>query len=180
MLLLGLLDMIFYRTRIIRRVALRHALTASLGAMLTGMAVFFLLADVNLRIGWIGVDSLAMMAMYFAGAWLLRSNPVLGGQPSDQVKEEAGDVPTLRWAVIGFAATAAVLILVTPWLVRSSTEIADATGLGDGFVGVVMVAFVTSARVGGHGIGGALRRVRHCRGQPFRQQRVQHVRPGAG
>jgi cation:H+ antiporter len=144
MLLLGALDMIFHRTRIIRRVALRHALTASLGTMLTGMAVFFLLADVNVRIGWVGIGSLLIMAMYFTGVWLLRSNPVLGGLPSDQVEGVTRGIPSLRRAAIGFTITAFVLILVTPWLVRSSSGIAAITGLGDGFIGVVMVATVTS------------------------------------
>jgi cation:H+ antiporter len=144
MLLLGALDMVFHRTRIIRRVALRHALTASLGTMLTGMAVFFLLADVNLRIGWLGIGSLLIMAMYFTGLWLLRSNPVLGGPQADQAEGVERGIPSLRRAVIGFTITAAALILVTPWLVRSSSGIAETTGLGDGFIGVVMVAVVTS------------------------------------
>jgi cation:H+ antiporter len=144
MLLLGALDMIFHRTRIIRRVALRHALTASLGTMLTGMAVFFLLADVNLRIGWVGIGSVLIMAMYFTGVWLLRSNPVLGSPTSDRAEGVDRGMPSLRRAVIGFTITAAVLILVTPWLVRSSSGIAEITGLGDGFIGIVMVAVVTS------------------------------------
>ena len=144
MLLLGALDMIFHRTRIIRRVALRHALTASLGTMLTGMAVFFLLADVNLRVGWVGIGSVLIMAMYFTGVWLLRSNPVLGGPTPDGAEGVERGMPSLRRAVIGFTITAAALILVTPWLVRSSSGIAEITGLGDGFIGVVMVAVVTS------------------------------------
>jgi cation:H+ antiporter len=144
MLLLGALDMIFHRTRIIRRVALRHALTASLGTMLTGMAVFFLLADVNLRIGWVGIGSVLIMAMYFTGVWLLRSNPVLGDPTSGQAEGVERGIPSLRRAAIGFTITATVLILVTPWLVRSSSGIAEITGLGDGFIGVVMVAVVTS------------------------------------
>ena len=144
MLLLGALDMIFHRTRIIRRVALRHALTASLGTMLSGMAVFFLLADVNLRVGWVGIGSVLIMAMYFTGVWLLRSNPVLGSPTPDGAEGVERGVPSLRRAVIGFTITAAALILVTPWLVRSSSGIAEITGLGDGFIGVVMVAVVTS------------------------------------
>lgn len=144
MLLLGGLDMLFHRTRIIRRVALRHALTASLGTMLTGMAVFFLLSDINLRIGWFGIGSLLVMGMYFTGVWLLRSNPVLGSSASDDVEGAEPGIPTLRRAILGFTIAAAILVLVTPWLVRSSTEIADLTGLSDGFIGIVMVAVVTS------------------------------------
>ena len=144
MLLLGALDMLFHRTRIIRRVALRHALTASLGTMLTAMAVFFLLADIQLRIGWLGIGGLLIVAMYFTGVWLLRSNPVLGSSASEGVDEAESGIPTLRRAILGFTIAAAILVLVTPWLVRSSTEIAVLTGLSDGFVGIVMVAVVTS------------------------------------
>jgi len=143
MLLLGVLDMLFYKNRILRRVALKHALTASLGTMMTGMAVFFLLANIHGRIAWLGLDSLLMMATYFIGIWLLRSNPV-GGAAEEVVIDEADSVPTLRKAVIGFAITAVVLIAVAPWMVRSGSDIAKITGLGDGFVGMVLIAFVTS------------------------------------
>ena len=143
MLLLGVLDIIFYRTRILRRVALRHALTASLGTMLTGMVVFFLLADLNLRIGWVGVDSLLVLAMYVVGVWLLRNNPVTGG-PGDAPAENIDAMPPLWKALVGFALTAGVLVLTTPWMVRSGSGIARLTGLGDGFVGMLLIAFVTS------------------------------------
>lgn len=145
MLLLGALDMIFFRSRILRRVALKHALTASLGLMLTGMAVFFLLADVNLRIGWLGVGSLLMMVTYFVGIWLLRTNPVAGtaGEVVEPA-ESTHQIPPLRRAIVGFAISAGALIAVAPWVVRSGSGIAQATGLGDGFVGIVLIAFVTS------------------------------------
>lgn len=143
MLLLGVLDMLFYKNRILRRVALKHALTASLGTMLTGMAVFFLLADIDVRLGWLGLDSLLMMAMYFIGIWLLRSNP-LSGAEEDVTAAETGEVPTLRKALIGFIVASAALILVAPWMVRSGSGIAKITGLGDGFVGMALIAVVTS------------------------------------
>jgi len=53
-------------------------------------------------------------------------------------------MPTLRAALIGFAVTAVVLILVAPYMVRSGSGIAKITGLGDGFVGMVLIASVTS------------------------------------
>lgn len=144
MLLLGVLDIAFHKTRILRRVALRHALTASLGTLLTGLAVFFILADIKWMIGWINVDSLVMIAIYIVGVWLLRSNPVTG-LPEPAVKEEElRKVPSLRGAIIGFVAATAVLILVVPWMVRSASQIAEQSGLGDGFVGMLLIATVTS------------------------------------
>jgi cation:H+ antiporter len=145
MLLLGLLDMIFYKNRILRRVALKHALTASLGTMLTGMAVFFILSDIHIKIGWFGLDSLLMMAMYFVGIWLLRSNSPGGGSgEGDLTGETVGNMPTLRKAIIGFGVAVGVLFIVVPWVVRSGSGIAELTGLGDGFVGILLIAGVTS------------------------------------
>lgn len=145
MLLLGVLDMLFYKNRILRRVALKHALTASLAVMLMGMAVFFLLANLHLTIGWIGLDSLLMMGVYVVGVWLLRSNPATGvAEAPREVAEDDAGVPSLRKAIIGFALASLVLILVTPWMVRSGSDIAEITGLGTGFVGMILIAFVTS------------------------------------
>jgi len=36
------------------------------------------------------------------------------------------------------------LVIITPWMVRTSTEIAEITGLGTTFVGTTLVAIVTS------------------------------------
>jgi cation:H+ antiporter len=144
MLLLGVLDIAFYKTRILRRVALRHALTASLGTLLTGLAVFFILADIKYMIGWINVDSLVMIAIYIVGVWLLRNNPVTGEPEAVNSGEEPRGIPSLRAAIIGFAAATAVLVLVVPWMVRSGSQIAAQSGLGDGFVGILLIATVTS------------------------------------
>jgi len=144
MLLLGVLDIAFHQTRILRRVALRHALTASLGTLLTGMAVFFILADVKWMIGWINVDSLVMIAAYVIGVWLLRNNPVTGAAPAAEPEKEAPGIPSLRRAIVGFVAATAVLMLAVPWMVRSGSQIAQQSGLGDGFVGILLIATVTS------------------------------------
>jgi cation:H+ antiporter len=113
--------------------------------MLTGMAVFFILSDIHLRIGWFGLDSLLMLAMYFVGIWLLRSNPVSGAIDDDRLEDEApGKIPSLRTALIGFGVAVTVLLIVVPWVVLSGAGIAQVTGLGDGFVGILLIAGVTS------------------------------------
>jgi cation:H+ antiporter len=144
MLLLGVLDIAFHQTRILRRVALRHALTASLGTLLTGLAVFFILADVEWMVGWINADSLVMIAAYIAGVWLLRNNPVTGPPPDVAPAEEIRGIPSLRRAVLGFVIATAALMLVVPWMVRSASQIAAQSGMGDGFVGMLLIATVTS------------------------------------
>jgi cation:H+ antiporter len=144
MLLLAILDLLGRNARILRQVATRHALTASLATVLTGMVVFFILADVDLRIGWLGLDSLLLMAAYLVGVWLLRSGSPGATDASPASAEDVAGVPGLPKALLGFAAGTAVLVLVSPWLVRSSKEIAEITGLGTGFVGTALVGMITS------------------------------------
>ncbi|NLE75267.1 MAG: sodium:calcium antiporter, partial [Chloroflexi bacterium] len=144
MFLLGVLDLIHWRKRILRLVAMKHALTASLANMLMAAAVFFILADISLQIGWVGVDSLALILIYIAGVRLIQRN---SGGPSAPEPDEAEidpQMPSLLRAGIGFAAASGALVLVTPCLVRSSVAIAEITGLSTGFVGALLVAMVTS------------------------------------
>jgi len=156
--LLGVLDIIFWRARVLRRVAMKHALTAALAVMLTGLAVFFILTPIDVQIGWVGLDSLVLIAMYFFGLWVIRSSGL--SSRAAEAPEIPPKTPSLLHAGIGFAVAVGVLILVSPWMVRSSAEIATITGLGTGFVGALLVAIATSlpevvtviaaARIGAH------------------------------
>ncbi len=143
MLVLALLDLIDRQARILRRVAMRHALSAGLAILLLGMTAFFLLADIGATIGWVGVDSLLLVATYVVGMRLVQSNNLAGSGAPEAAGEIEG-VPTLRRGLIGFAGAAAVLVVVTPSLVSSSKEIAEITGLSTGFVGTALLALVTS------------------------------------
>jgi cation:H+ antiporter len=145
MLLLAVLDMIFFQARILRRVAFTHALTAALAVSLAGLVVFFILADIDWKVGWVGMDSFIVMLVYIGGVRLIQTQ---GGRSGAAIEPAAAAVPShvmsLRRALPGFGAATAVLILVVPFLVSSSAEIARITGLGTGLVGTVLVAFVTS------------------------------------
>ncbi len=143
MLMLAILDLLHQQKRMLRQVAMQHALTAGLAILLTGVTIFTLLADIDLRIGWVGVDSLLLIAIYLYGAKLLnRNSRHLGGAPEETDLPEK--MPSLRMALIGFGLATIVLLIVTPVLVRSSVGIAEITGLGVGFVGATLVALVTS------------------------------------
>ncbi len=142
MLLLALLDLVNQQARILRRVAMTHALTAALGSAMIGLSIFFILGDIHVEIGWVGLDSLALILVYLAGIRLIQSN----GQASATTVElpQARPVMPLWRALLGFALATAVLVVVTRWLVASSHEIAQITGLGAGFVGTTLLAMVTS------------------------------------
>ncbi len=142
MLILALLDVMHFQERILRRVAVSHALTASLATLLTGMAALFVLARIPLRIGWLGLDSLSLILVYVGGVWLIHREGRRRGVP---VGVEL-DVPGigLTHAIVGFVVSMVVLVITSPWLVRAAKEIALVTGLGTGLVGMTLFAFITS------------------------------------
>ncbi len=141
MLLLAILDLLGQQARVLRAVAMRHALTASLAILLIGLVVFFILADLTGSLGWIGYDSLVIVLVYVVGVRVIQSQ---GGAPqAETIAEEAG-VPSLRRAMLGFGLATAGLVVVTPYLVRSADEIGTMTGLSAGFIGATLLAIVTS------------------------------------
>jgi len=144
MFLLGLLTLLFFRRRIFQRVSAGHALSAGLAVFLTGIPVFTLLSRTHFRIGWIGLESLAILVFYLGGVSMLRSQPGDRTLSPMTAGGESGKPVSLLHAAIGFLAVTLILIIVIPRLVSSATRIASVTGLGDGFVGVLLLAGVTS------------------------------------
>ncbi len=145
MFLLAVLDMLFYRKRILRRVAFTHSLTAALAVSLNVLAVIWILADIPWQIGWVGVDSIVMMLVYIGGVRLIQLQGQQSGAGIDLPADHSPKPPiSLGWAVLGFALAALLLIWIVPYMVAASAEIAVITGLGAGFVGTVLVALVTS------------------------------------
>jgi cation:H+ antiporter len=141
MLMLAILDLIYQNARILRRVAMNHALTASLATLLAGAAVFFILADINVSIGWVGIDSLMIIMAYIAGMRMIQTQ---GGPPPTDLPVDEDKIPSLKKAGIGFAIATIVLVFVVPLLVESVTEIGEITGLSAGFIGATLLALVTS------------------------------------
>jgi cation:H+ antiporter len=142
--MLAVLDLANPRTRILRRVAVNHALSASIAVLLTGMAVFFIQAEIAIQIGWVGLDSILLVGMYWLGMALIYSRNRLRGELANTPPADLEGVPPLAPAVVCFSGATVVLVMVTPWLVRSSVGIAEVTGLSTGFIGTALVALVTS------------------------------------
>lgn len=145
MAILAIVDLINFRLPLLRRVAITHTLTAGLGATMMVIAVIAMLSDLDLAIGWVGVESLVLIALYVGGAWLVQQEGKLatGGKPTD-VMEPGPRFPSLRRGLVGFAIAALVLVLVVPVLVNASADIAEQTGLGASFVGTALLSLVTS------------------------------------
>lgn len=142
MVLLAVLDLLHRKERILRKAALKHALSGSLAIFLIGLVVFFILADIPIKVGWVGLDSIIVIVVYILGVRLIQSN---AGPVAPAAKSEIpADTPRLWIGLVGFALGAAALVVVTPIMVRASNEIAVITGLGTTFIGTTLVAIVTS------------------------------------
>jgi cation:H+ antiporter len=144
MLMLAVLDLVNPRTRILRRVAVNHALSAGIAVLLTGMAVFFIQANIAIQIGWVGLDSILLVGMYWLGMALIYGRNHVRGELADNPTANVQGVPGMASAVLCFLGATVVLVMVTPWLVHSSVGIAEITGLSTGFIGTALVALVTS------------------------------------
>lgn len=141
MALLAVVDLASPYRPLLRNVAVDHALTASLATLMSCLTVVFIAINLPFAIGWVGLDSLVIIAVYIAGIVLIRSQ----GQPVSETPAEAlAQVMSLRAASIRFAIAAGALMLATPILVNASKGIAQETGLGAGFVGTALLATVTS------------------------------------
>ncbi len=144
MLLLALVDLSNMQVPLLRRVAVSHALTAALTTVLMLIAIISILADIGLTIGWMGLDAIVIIVMYFGGVWLIQREGRGSGPDLAVDVEPAPGFPSLRRGLIGFGAMAVVLVAAVPLLVGASSEIAVITGLGAGFVGTVLLSIVTS------------------------------------
>jgi cation:H+ antiporter len=144
MFLLALLDIFYWRAHFLRRLGIAFALNSGLAVAITGLAMFFILAQINIGIGWVGLDSLILIVGYIAVTRLLFAGPATEDNLLAEVEPLTADIPSLRRGLIGFAAATIVLVLITPLMVRSAIQIAEQMGISTGFVGVTLVAVITS------------------------------------
>jgi len=143
MALLAVIDIAGRNHRILRKAALKHALSGSLSTFMIGLVVLMILSDIPARIGWVGVDSILIIMAYVVAVGLIQRGGA-GSPASAPEMDIPENTPSLKRGLIGFGIASAALVLITPYMVESSATIAEVTGLGTSFVGTTLVAVVTS------------------------------------
>ena len=142
MFMLAILDISFHNQRILRVIYRRHALTGVSAAILITLTLLFMVANLDLKVGWLGLDSLLLILGYVGLVYIIRKNAGISAAIEDDTPDET--TPGLITGLFGFGLAVALLVIVSPWLVESSLKIADATGLSNGFVGTTLVGITTS------------------------------------
>lgn len=146
MFLLAVLDVVHYKHRLLRKAALKHTLSGSLAVFLISLVVLFIVADLDLQVGWVGLDSLMLILAYLGATWLMQNQVQSQALSVGTSEQETIDprLPTLRTAVLVFLLASGALLVLTPWMVNAAGRIATLTGLGTTFIGSTLVAMVTS------------------------------------
>jgi cation:H+ antiporter len=143
--LLAIVDLLNVNVPLLHTRAVTHTLTAALAAVLAVVAVIFVLADVEIVIGWVGIESIVLILLYFAGLWAIQKERGSASAAGGATKVVPGEgFPSLRRGVVGFAVAALVLILIVPQLVNALSDIAAQTGLGESFIGTTLLSVATS------------------------------------
>jgi cation:H+ antiporter len=143
--------------RMFSREAASHALSATLGIVLTGLAGTAVLTAGKLPpVEWLGIGgwSWAILAAYLLGARMLFLDQRISARADREAAAEAevqgrsaDNQPhpgRLGWAAMTFAAAAAALFFAGPQLSETAGSLAERSGLGGTFVGTTLVAVTTS------------------------------------
>lgn len=152
MAILAVLDLL-HRGRVWPRIGLGHARLATVAIALTTMAVIGMVAPPGVAIGWVGVETILIVAGYIvAMRWLRRPQP-RGRRGHEGVGEIIAPtgwtmrsyraVPT-RTVYARFAVASLAVLVFAPVLALSGQGIAAATGVGETFVGAALLAASTS------------------------------------
>ena len=154
MLTLGLIDLLHRQKQVWQQAALEHTLTAALAMVLTGLAAFFVLAQLNVTHLGVGLGSLALLLLYILGMRLVFRQEDMKRRQREQEevveaivdKRERNETKQdeLRRAAVGFSIGALVLLVAAPFLAWSAQRIAETTGTSVTFIGTSLVAITTS------------------------------------
>jgi len=154
---LAIIDMLEGRGSILRKVSPGHILSAVFGMLLAAIGALSIVARVPYSVLGVGVDSLLIFAVYLFGTRMLGRyddrDPAEQMQaaidpPPEWVRQRRAraqaDPMPLRTAYIGFAVTAAAIVVAGVSLSRTGDALAEVTGLGSTFVGSTLIAAATS------------------------------------
>jgi cation:H+ antiporter len=139
------------RRRVWPSVELGHARLGAVAITLTAFVLLALVSPSGIRIGWVGIESLAVVALYvIAAAWVgradrsrRRAEPTPGEEVLIPVGWGAGG-GSLRRDLFVFEAASAVILVSGPALALSADGIAKQTGIAETFIGVTLLAVSTS------------------------------------
>ncbi len=149
LLILALLDIVTGPGPLFQRAHISHGLAAALGSILLGVAaVGMLLAQSNyhLTLGWVGIPSILLLMVYFQSTRMIAQ---FERRRRTEVLEQEAEVFQYqhiqrRQAYLVFVLLSLTIVVLGVWLASLGDRVATVTGLGESFIGALLLAATTS------------------------------------
>ena len=137
---LAILVALFGGRYVFQQVAPQQALVATTAIALTVLATLFAFSKAEVTWLAVSIPGVVIIVTYVALSGVLRRFSLGIEEESD------GETPShsLRWAWTVFAACASAIFVAGPLLAITADRIADITGIGASFIGVLALALVTT------------------------------------
>jgi cation:H+ antiporter len=144
MLILAVLDLVFFRRRILDHVHKEHAQFGFLGILLMVMAGIGIIAGGWGRIGHVGLETIMIAAVYMVGIRIFYHVTQMKPHLMDTTQAGGPRRARLREAGMGFGLGTIGLLVLTPLLVLSAEAVSLETGISTTFVGTLLVGLATT------------------------------------
>ena len=142
MLILAVLDLVFAGRRVLHSVGADHARLGMVGIVVTAMAGLAIATGGWGRLGHVGFETPAIVAVYLGAIRRLYRGLPTGPVPAPG--SPLDDRGGIRRPIVGFALAAGGLLVVTPLVVLAAEAFAEASGMTETFVGTLLVGLTTS------------------------------------
>ncbi|MEX1993217.1 MAG: hypothetical protein WD929_01035 [Steroidobacteraceae bacterium] len=150
MLILALLDLVYARRHLLQTVAVNHAVVGLLAIVLTMIAGLAISVGGFGRVGFVGVETILIVAVYVLGMRVfyqltsVATQGLIPDQPAVALRPPEDKRAGLRPAVWAFVLAAVVLIVVAPLLVISAEALSTESRMSQTFIGTLLVGLTTS------------------------------------
>ena len=124
---------------VLQKILPQQQKVAFFATLLTIVAVAFVALKLDVKWWIVSPAALIILALYIGGSWRLFTEST-----ATEEEDKATTQRSLRWGWTVFALSSTVIFVATYFLTRSASDIADITGIGGSFIGVLALAFVTS------------------------------------
>lgn len=143
MLIFALLNVFYFRKRLLHQVSVDHTLVGTLAIALTGMAAAAIATGGWGSIGHVGIETILIVALYILGMRTVYHSTQPTAPPEQLVLGDTSRT-VLKRGLAGFAVASIGLLVAAPLLVISAEAVALESGLSQTFVGTLFVGFTTS------------------------------------
>jgi cation:H+ antiporter len=144
MLILGIVDLLPPRRRVLLGAALENALGACLAILLNALAALLVLMRPQGDMAGISPGSFLLFATYLAGSRAVYRSGKRAAERDPARSTSSATAPSLAQASARFAGAALVILVCAPLFAAAAKTLAELSGLGTTFVGTFLVGLCTS------------------------------------